>query len=472
MANICEVIQYEGDNSTFVWKHPSEDFNSMTQLIVHESQEAIFFLNGEALDLFGPGRHTLETQNIPKIGKFLRRMTNDNTPFHCEVYFINQTVQMGLKWGTDAKVRYLEPEYGVPLELGACGEMNLQVCDSRKLVVKLVGTMYGISWHEGGTRFTKSIQSAFRPLISNAVKSNLTSAITEQKYSILEVDSHLEELSETLRKKISPGFEEYGLTVPQFYLTTVVFPEYDPNFRRIKELHTIELQKKMIQVGKEVRTAQAQAEAEVAAAERQVVVERQTTQTTIARSQAERDVIKAQAEAQATRLHGLAEAEVMQAKGYTEKDVLQADVQKAYAAGLGKIGENGAGGGGSAMSDILGLGIGLQAAGAMGRQLQNVWGDAGLVETPAPNNSPASEQTILCPNCGNKLPANAKFCLECGTKIESLAPNEMICPKCGKKTPKGKFCIECGASLSNRCPNCGAEVPLGGKFCLECGTRL
>ena len=63
MANIAQVIKYEGDNTTFIWKHPVEDFNTGTQLIVHESQEAIFFMNGQALDLFGPGRHTLETQN-------------------------------------------------------------------------------------------------------------------------------------------------------------------------------------------------------------------------------------------------------------------------------------------------------------------------------------------------------------------------------------------------------------------------
>lgn len=62
MAQIADVIKYEGDNTTFIWKSPLEDFNSMTQLIVHESQEAIFFMNGQALDLFGPGRYTLETQ--------------------------------------------------------------------------------------------------------------------------------------------------------------------------------------------------------------------------------------------------------------------------------------------------------------------------------------------------------------------------------------------------------------------------
>ena len=122
MAQIAEIIKYEGDNSTFIWKHPSEDFNSMTQLIVHESQEAIFLLNGQALDLFGPGRYTLETQNVPKIGKFLNRATGGETPFHCEVYFINKTVQMALKWGTDSKARYIDPESGLPLELGASGQ--------------------------------------------------------------------------------------------------------------------------------------------------------------------------------------------------------------------------------------------------------------------------------------------------------------------------------------------------------------
>ena len=65
MPKIAEVIKYEGDNSTFIWKHPLEDFNSLTQLVVHESQEAIFMMNGQALDLFGPGRYTLKTQNIP-----------------------------------------------------------------------------------------------------------------------------------------------------------------------------------------------------------------------------------------------------------------------------------------------------------------------------------------------------------------------------------------------------------------------
>lgn len=389
MGQIAEIIKYEGDNSTFIWKHPSEDFNNLTQLIVHESQEAIFFLNGQALDLFGPGRYTLETQNIPKIGKFLNRATGGETPFHCEVYFINKTVQMALKWGTDSKVRYIDPESGLPLELGASGSMNLMVDDSRKLLVKLVGTMQGIAWDADTLGFTKSLQSCFRPLISMAVKSNLTAAIKARSFDIFEIDEHLSELSDVLHEKIRPGFEEYGLTIPQFYLTTVVLPEDDLNFRRLRDLHTISLQSRTIRAEAQIRAEKAKAEADVTAAQRQIELERQTTQTEVAKRAAERRLIEAQAEAMAAKAAGIAEAEVMQAKGYNQKDVLQADVQKAFAQGLGQMGANG-GGGGSAMSDILGLGIGLQAAGAMGSQLNGLF--AGLTgQNPQPAPAPAAQ---------------------------------------------------------------------------------
>lgn len=460
MAHIAELIKYEGDNSTFVWKHPCEDFNSLTQLIVHESQEAIFFMNGQALDLFGPGRYTLETQNIPKIGKVLNN-TGRETPFHCEVYFINKTVQMAVKWGTDSKVRFIEPTYGVPLELGACGEMNLMVADSRKLLVKLVGTMNGIAWEDRSGNFTKSLAASFRPMISTAVKTNLSACIKSRNINILEIDEHLATLSEVLKENITPGFEEYGITVPEFYVTTVVLPESDPNYKRIKELHTIALQQQMIQAETSIKTAMAQSRATVTAAERQVVLEQETTETEIARAAAERELIRAQAEAQAAKMSGFAEAEIMRAKGYNEKDVLQAEVQKAYAEGLGNMHISGGAGG-----DMIGLGVGLAAAGAVSGQVGEMFKGFGVTEQ--------SKQTgkVTCPNCNSEMPENAKFCLECGTKIEQLAENEMLCPVCGKKTPKGKFCMECGAPLVAKCAKCGAELPSGAKFCFECGEKV
>ena len=103
MPNVAQIIKYEGDNSTFIWKHPCEDFNTQTQIIVHESQQAVFYMNGQILDTFESGRYTLETENIPLIRRFFNKVFDKDTPFHCEVYFINKTEQMAVKWGTDSK---------------------------------------------------------------------------------------------------------------------------------------------------------------------------------------------------------------------------------------------------------------------------------------------------------------------------------------------------------------------------------
>lgn len=477
---ISELIKYEGDNSTFIWKYPHEDFNNMTELVVHESQEAIFFANGQVADTFGPGRYKLDAENIPILTKLVNIVTGVSV-FHCEVYFINKTVQMAIKWGTDSKVRFIEPTFGVPVEIGASGEMNLAVSDGRKMLLNVVGTMKGVAWDNEGSGFTKSLQTSFRPLISTAVKSNLAAAIKLQNIDIVEVDEHLGKLSEVLHNIILPSFEEYGLTIPQFFLTTVVLPENDANFKRLRELHTITLQKRMAAAEAEVRTSQAESrasymtaeaesESKIKAAQRSAILESQTTETEVAKREAERKLIQAQADAQAAQIVGMAEASVMQAKGYNQKDILQAEVQKAYAEGIGNMGSAVSGGGGSVMSDMLGLGVSMAAMGTIAPQVGEII--KGFNMSGSASGSTSEPQTVKCPKCGNPLPANAKFCFECGAKIEPVSENKIICPYCGKKTPKGKFCAECGHYLANKCPNCGADVPAGGKYCLECGTKL
>lgn len=462
---IADIIKYEGDNSTFVWKHPCEDFNSMTQLIVHDSQEAIFFLNGEALDLFGAGRHTLETQNTPRLSKILNKTTDGETPFHCEVYFINKTIQMAIKWGTDSKVKYLEPTFGIPIEIGAYGEMNLTVSDSRKLISKLVGTTNGIAWGNNGTGFTKSIQDSFRPLISTAVKTKLASAIKSENISLFEMDENLGKLSELLRLYIVPEFEEYGLTVPQFYITAISLPEDDQNFRRLRELQTISLQTRMIQADTLVKITQADADAEVTAAKRKNELERQLTATEIAKQEAERELIKAQVNAQTVKMTGMAEAEVMHAKGYDQKDLIQADVQKTYAENIANIHVSGSGGGSGIAGDLLGIGVGMAAAGAVAPQLGEMF--KGIHSSVS-----AGTASAKCAKCGSALPANAKFCLECGENVSAFALEQVSCPTCGKNVAKGKFCPECGHQLAAVCPTCGKNVMPGTKFCPECGEKL
>ena len=497
---LASIIKYEGDNSTFIWKHPIEDFNYGSQLIVHESQEAVFFRDGQALDTFGPGRYTLETQQLPILEKLYKLPTDTEGTFHSEVYFINKTVQMAIKWGTPDKVRFIDPLTGTPLEVGASGEMNLAVDNGRKLLIKLVGTMKGIAW-ESGDGFTKSLQASFRPLIASAVKTHLPAAIKAHDIDLLEIDEKLDLISEALCSKIKPGFEEYGLTIPQFYVTQVVLPEDDPNFRRIRELHTVALQSRVYQAEANLKTVQAQTEtqyrtaqeqskAQIEAARREAELQRQTTETEIARREAERRVIAAQAEAQAKRMDGLTDAEIMQAKGYNQRDVLQAEVQKAYAESIGEMGpvvSAGGGGGSGIIGDMLGLGVGMAAASAIAPQLGN------MIQGIQPQQpfTPAAGTTAFnggagvasqvaagwdCPACGTKG-ITSKFCPECGAgKPEPKTADTWDCPACGTKGITSKFCPECGAKKpepvsadSWDCPACGAKG-ITSKFCPECGS--
>ena len=226
---IADIIKYEGDNSTFIWKHPCEDFNCLTQLIVHESQEAIFFMNGQALDMFGAGRYTLETQNIPLIGKALNKATDDKTPFHCEVYFINKTEQMNIKWGTDSRVQYIEPTYGFPLSIGASGEMSLRAEDSRKLLLKLVGTESYLGQQQ--------LTNYFRSFLMTRVKTYIAQVMKTNSINIFEIDENLTMFSNAIKNLLVGDFADYGVSLEQFFVTTILKPDGDRQYEKFKELH-------------------------------------------------------------------------------------------------------------------------------------------------------------------------------------------------------------------------------------------
>jgi hypothetical protein len=247
VMNIAQVIKYEGDNKTFIWKHPSEDFNTSTQLIVHESQEAIFFMNGQALDLFGPGHYTLQSQNIPLIRKIQHMPTNGETPFHCEVYFINKTEQMDIKWGTDSKVQYTDPTYGFPISIGASGAMSLRAEDSRKLLIKLVGTERDLTQDR--------LVAYFRSILMTRIKSYIAQAMVSSKISVFDVDSKLDEFSNGLGEKLYPDFLDYGVSLEKFFVTTIVKPDGETNYERFKKIffeQTIGIQEEKLQQQKEI----------------------------------------------------------------------------------------------------------------------------------------------------------------------------------------------------------------------------
>lgn len=384
MAQIADIIKYEGDNSTFIWKHPCEDFNTTTQLIVHESQEAIFFMNGQALDLFGAGRYTLETQNIPLLRKFANIPTGGKTSFHCEVYFINKAEQMAIKWGTDSKVQYVEPTYKFPLSIGASGEMALSVKDSRKLLIKLVGTERVLERNQ--------LVTFFRAFLMTKVKTYIAQEMKASAINIFEIDESLEKFSKGLQERLLGDFEEYGVTLNRFFVTTIVKPDGEPQYEKFKELHF-----------------------------------RQYADIAEAKLRQQTDVIYAQTEAQKTVIESQALAQKRATEGYTYQQERGFDVAQAAASNEG-------------VGEFTNMGIGLGMMTGIGGTIGGVVNDAftGTNTQPHPT---IQRQNVYCDNCGASLTPDAMFCDECGAPQSE--PD--ICSKCGFKFIKpGKFCPKCG----------------------------
>lgn len=383
MPKIVDVIKYEGDNSTFVWKHPCEDFNTNTQLIVHESQEAIFFMNGLALDLFGPGRYTLETQNIPLVRNFVNLPTDGVSAFHCEVYFINKTEQMALRWGTDSKVQYVEPTYRFPLSIGASGEMSLAVDDSRKLLVKLVGTENSLD--------RQQLTAYFRSILMTKVKTYIAQTMRANAINIFEIDEQLEKFSEDIKEKLIPDFLDYGIALKRFNVTTVVKPDGDVQYERFKELHF-----------------------------------RQYADIAEARLHQQTEVIAAQTAAQKVVIDSQAQATKRQQEGYTYQQERGFDVAQDAARNEGT-------------GQFTNMGIGLGMMSGIG---STIGASVNSAVTDAFSGADPATQNRFCDQCGAEWTPGAAFCDNCGAPQNTLG----ICAKCGFKFIKpGKFCPKCGA---------------------------
>ena len=419
---IASVIQADTGNTCFIWKHPLENFYTGSQLIVHESQEAVFFMNGEALDSFGPGRHTLTTQNMPIVSGIFNKITGDQTPFHCEVYFVNKTEQMAIKWGTSTKMEYMEPTYGFPIQLGACGEMCLKVANARQLLIKVVGTEKILTQQQ--------LVEKFRAFLLLRLKNYIVTLIKQEKISVFEIDEHLEKISEALLEKLSGDFLDYGVSLEKFLVTTINKPEDNKEYRRFKELHFRQY----------ADIAEAKLRQQVG------LIEQQT--------KAQQMVIEAE---------GLSKKRALE--GYTYQEERRLDVAEQFA-------QN------EATGQLANMGIGLGMisgiGGAVGNSVGGMVGNA-MEQAVAPQ--PAAPQPatakISCAKCGADLPENAKFCLECGEKYTPAEANTIVCPGCGKTVAKGKFCLECGCKLEDPvCPNCKNKIVPGAKFCLECGEKL
>ena len=213
-AELLDIIEWSDDSSdTMVWRFPRFDneIKYGAQLIVRQSQAAVFVDRGKIADVFAPGQHSLTTKNLPVLTTLMGWKYGFHSPFKAEVYFVNTRNFTNLKWGTKSPVILRDQEFG-PVRLRSFGTFVVRVHDPAKFIEEIVGT--------GGHFTLDDISEQLR----NLIVSRFADALAESGIPLLDLAANYTELSALLTKQIAPEFLEYGLEVTKLLIENISLP--------------------------------------------------------------------------------------------------------------------------------------------------------------------------------------------------------------------------------------------------------
>ena len=213
---ILDLIQYTDEGSNEIVRRVPEngagEFRLGSQLVVRESQQAVFMRDGKALDVFGPGRHTLSTNNIPLLGGLIGAAFGGNSPFTAEVYFISMKEFTNMKWGTTQPITFRDTDLGM-VRLRALGTYSMRVKDPQLLVNQVVGAR--------GSYTTAQIEDFLRSIIIQEFMDILADVQT----SLLDLARMAKEMSDATRAALADDFNRYGFELTSFQIQAITPPE-------------------------------------------------------------------------------------------------------------------------------------------------------------------------------------------------------------------------------------------------------
>ena len=214
-SELLEIIEWTDDSrDTLSYRYPDDDkeIKNGAQLIVRESQMVQFVAAGKYADAFGPGKHTLATENIPILSTILGWKYGFNSPFKCDVYFVNTRLFTGNKWGTSNPVMMRDKDFGV-VRLRAFGTYDFRITDVPKFLREVAGTDQNFRLDEFADTMRSRIVSVF------------TEALATAQVPALDVATRYSEMGEALLPIINPAMSsKYGLEVTAFVLENVSVP--------------------------------------------------------------------------------------------------------------------------------------------------------------------------------------------------------------------------------------------------------
>ncbi len=416
---IIDLVRWapQGNDTIYAYRFPETNLSTYTQLIVQESQEAILFSKGQIVGKFGPGKHTLNTENLPILRNLFGFPFGGKNPFTAEVWFVNKLQPYNIDWAID-KMDIHDADYNTGIPLVANGRYGLRVTDAERFLIKIVGTKNSFTQDD--------LTDQFFGEFSTKTKSTLMQFMIQNRIGIKQISAHLDSISEHLKSIMLPFWENLGFELTKFYITSIEVDSSTESGSRIVD-----------------------------------ALSRQSAQAiggyTWQQSQAF-EVAKDAVDGISTGGSGL----------------LGALVASNMMGGLG-----GSGGGGMMQPQYNQPTFGSNNPVPLGAQMQSPIYSTREVycsncSKKFPNNVKfcphCGDEYNPCPKCGSDNDKNAKRCVSCGTQLQQ---GQNLCSNCNAPLVSGSaFCGSCGKPQGeNKCIRCGTELSVGLKFCPKCGLK-
>lgn len=415
---IIDLVSWnpQGMENVYAWRFPQTNLSTYTQLVVNESQEAILFSKGQIVGKFGPGKHTLNTENLPVLRHLYGLPFGGKNPFTAEVWFVNKVQFYNLNWDAN-KIFVHDVDYNTQLPLIAVGQYGLKVTDAEMFLVKIVGTKSGFT--------ERDLTEQFAGEFSTKVKSTIVQYMLKHRVGFKQISGYLDEISEYLKGVLRPFWENLGLELTKFYVNTIDIDDSTDEGKRIKD--AISRQSSMSITG---HTWQQEQMFETA-----------------------NNAIGELGGGNGGLLGGLVAINMMNGMGGVAAGMMQPHFNQPSFGGNQSV---------------------------AGRQLQEQEQQVKMVycsncSRKYPNTMRfcphCGDPYNPCPNCGTDNDLNAKRCVSCGTYLQS---GNINCPHCNAPlAPGSSFCGNCGRQVisSNICSQCGSVLPDSVKFCPKCGNK-
>ncbi len=414
---IIDLVRWapQGNQTIYAYRFPETNLSTYTQLIVQESQEAILFSKGQIVGKFGPGKHTLNTENLPILRSLYGLPFGGKNPFTAEVWFVNKLQPYNIDWSID-RMDIHDADYNTGIPLVANGRYGLKITDAERFLIKIVGTKNSFDQND--------LTDQFFGEFSTKTKSTVLQFMINNRIGLKQISAHLDSISEHLKTVMLPFWENLGLELTKFYVTSI---EVDSS----------------TEVGKRVLDA----------------ISRQSAQSIGGYTWQQEKAFDVAKDA----VDGLSNS---------NSGIMGAIVASNMMGGLGGVG------GGVMQPQYNQPTFGGTNQNQQGNNVQPVNQVKEVYCSNCSKKFPSTHRFCphcgdpydACPKCGTDNDKNAKRCVSCGTPLQT----EMaLCTNCNTPlAPGSSFCGNCGQQQAeNKCTRCGTALSPTIKFCPKCGQK-